>query len=187
MGAQAVGEAFDQRGPLARAGPVSRELYRGIDGEYVVAVNADSGETVREGLFREGFARALFRPGEGNRPMVVLGVDDHSRLPHPGEVAGFVELALRAGSLAHEGDRDPVISLVPLGPRQSDRVEHLASDRDGDGHHVVGVHRHVVGPLVSVPVEEVLLQADPPGEHSAQLPESRDEPVVRPYRHERAH
>src|SRR5208283_540988 len=68
MGAEAVGEPLDQRGSSARAGPLGRELDGGIDGKDVVAVYADAGETVRERLFRECFARALLGPGQGYRP-----------------------------------------------------------------------------------------------------------------------
>ena len=57
--AQAVGEALDERGPLARAGPFGRELHRGVHGKDVVAVDADAGETVREGLFGQGSLLAL--------------------------------------------------------------------------------------------------------------------------------
>ena len=59
----AIGERFDQRGPLAGACPLDRLLCRFPNGHHVVAVHADAGKPVRGRLLAMFVFRVAMESG----------------------------------------------------------------------------------------------------------------------------
>ena len=110
--------------------------------------------------------------------MVVLAKEDYRSLPERGEVQGLVEVALRGGPVAEEGE-DGRSSFAPLPHcvRDAHGVEGLGAEDDGDGEVSPAPGVRDVPIFEPVVEKESLGKAFSPHQAGAGLAEGPDEPV----------
>src|SRR5262249_8033014 len=122
MSRGAIGHLLDEGGPGALAPALRRPLGDRVDGEEVVAIDADARNAIARPTLREG---AVLAAGEslegGDRPLVVNQVEDHRRLVDGGKGHRVVEIRFGARALA-----DPARGKVIL---TFDRGRHRPTDR----------------------------------------------------------
>ena len=135
MAAVPVGQAFDQRGPLARARLVIGGLRGAIDHVGIVAVDHDALEPVGGGAVG---GRLRHRGDVADRRVfhveIVLADEDHRQLPHRGEIERLVEGADIGGAVAEEAGRDVLGALVLRAPGGAAGDRQMRAD-DGIGAH----------------------------------------------------
>ena len=105
-GAGAVGDPLDQRRPEVAARALGGPARRRVDGEEVVAVDAQRGDAAADAARREGGRLAAGDRLEGrDRPLVVDDVEDHRRAVDVGEGERGVEVGLGGGAVADPAPR----------------------------------------------------------------------------------
>ncbi len=101
---RAVGTTFEKRGTVAGAGSLDRMGGGFENGEYVIAVDIDSGHSVTGSP--AGHAGVGGRVGKGDfgRELVVLAHEQNRQFPDAGHVEPFMEGAVVDGPIAEESD-----------------------------------------------------------------------------------
>ena len=177
MVAHPVSVGLDQSWPLAAPGVGQGLPGRGIDGQDVVPVHLNAGESVGDGLLGDGRRGRLPRPRHGDGELVVQAEEDGGRFENTGEVQPFVEVPFRCRPVAerrHDGDREfPVFRGHPRPHGLGD----LRADWDGDGIDVQTVRRPQAG-LVPHPEMVVIGQGIAQSDIHAEVAEVGEEPVV---------
>jgi len=69
--AQSIRQVFDHARPLAASRSLGRILVRFVDGEDVVAIHADRGDSISERLLRERFRDALLAARNADRVAII--------------------------------------------------------------------------------------------------------------------
>ena len=133
MRRHAIGEMLDQRRAVIGAGPLRRPAGHRVDGEEIVAVDADAGEAEADRARGEG---RLLAAGDAlarrDRPLVVDEVEDDRRVIDRGEGQGVMEVAFGRGALADPGGGDPAVALVGGRHRPADRLRKLRAEIAGE-------------------------------------------------------
>jgi hypothetical protein len=106
VGPDPVGERLDQRGPPAGARALHGLAHRPDHRQEVVAVDLDARHAVAVAARGQVGCGRLDGLGRRDRIAVVADHVDRGHAEHAAEVDGGVEVALRRGSLAQEGQGD---------------------------------------------------------------------------------
>ena len=101
---------LDQRRAQARPGPLHGFLDGCVDGQDVVAIDSDAGQTVPESAIHQCLGRRRLFDGEGDRVVVVLNDVDDGESPDCPQVDRLVEVPPVARPVA-EGDHAHGIAL----------------------------------------------------------------------------
>ena len=133
MNAEAIGDALDQRGPLAGARALDGLAAGGVDREDVVAVHLDARQAVGERLLRDGLGVRLLLERHRDRPLVVLAHEDDRHVPDAREVERLVEVALGRRAVAEVRHHDDVVVAILRGVGEADGVRQLGRDGNRDG------------------------------------------------------
>ena len=108
----AIGEMFDQGRAAIGAGAVCGPARGGIDGQHVIAIDAQPGNAIADRAGGKGGRLCPGKAGEAaDRPLVVHHIHDDRGAIDAGEGAGRVEVALRGRALAAPGGSDAGIAL----------------------------------------------------------------------------
>ena len=139
MRAHPVGERLDQGGALALPGRLHGLLRHRVAGQHVVAVDPEPGEAEPAGPLVERDA-ALLLQRLGDRPLVVLAVEDDGGVEHRRPDEGLVDVTLAGGAVTEVRDdglapflagRVPVDGAVALDAhRVAGGVQGLGADHD---------------------------------------------------------
>ncbi len=196
-----VGEGLDHHRAVAGSAFLQRPPGDGQAGQHVVAVDPHPGKAVAGRPFPQRHPRL---PGHrfGDRPLVVLAVEDDRRVEGRREDHALVHVALAGGAVAEERDgrlvgvrsgpvrdrqpRQPMTprwrpddAVEPLTHRVAGRVEHLVADDDRVAVEPgrLGVPAALVGARGRCPAGQ--RRVDPPAPGDAVLPVGREGHVVR--------
>ena len=119
----------------------------------------------------------LRRQRRRDRPLVVVAEEDQRRLHHRGEVRAFVERALARRAVAEVDDRDRLLALQLLPPREPGGVRHVRRDRDADRRDVVVGRVPPAGGMAAPPVQD-RRGRDPAQQSDRALAVAREDPVL---------
>src|SRR6267143_3958831 len=183
--AEAVGDALDQRRPLACARALHRLTRGRVHGEHVVPVHLDPWQAVGERLLGDRLRVRLLLERHRDRPLVVLADEHDGHMPDAREVERFVAIALAGGAVAEVRHHHRVLAAILRGVGEADRVRELRPDGDRDRQVALAGSRlatlHVAGEE-----EQELLDGPAPADHRGGLAKGRYHPVRRPEREDAA-
>ena len=139
MSGGAIGHQFDQRRTGAGARAFRRPLRYGINGEEIIAVDADAGDAVARTARCEG---SLFAAGISLErrygPLVVHHVEDDRRLIHRSEQQGMMEIGLRTAAFADPACGEMIFALDRRRHRPAHGLRELGRQIAGDRKDVAG-------------------------------------------------
>ena len=164
--AGAVRDPLDQRRPEVAARALGGPGARRVDGEEVVAVDAQRGDAAADAARREGRRLAAGERLEGrDRPLVVDDVEDHRRAVDVGERQRGVEVGLGGGAVADPRRRDLGVALDRRRHRPADRLDVLRREVARDGEEagpLVRVHHRQLAALerIALVAEQLAHQLD---------------------------
>ena len=128
MAAVAVGEHFQDVGPLAGAAPGRRFFAGRLDRAHVHAVHLLAGNIERQAAPRQvGLGRRARDRGTHGVAVVLYHVDDR-QLPQFGHVEALIDLTLVGGAVAEIRHRNIVVAAVAVGEGQAGAERHLGAD-----------------------------------------------------------
>ena len=191
-----VGHVLDERRTPALPGTLCGPLGDRVDGEEIVAIDADAGNAVARSGLRESALLAAGKALErGDGPLVVDEVQDHRRAVHLRESHRVVEIRLGARALPDPARGDAVLALDGRRHGPADRLRILGGQVAGDREDVAArpvVHDGHLPPLAHVAgVREALThevdQVAAPHDLQALLPVGRKQHVPGRKRHAGRH
>src|SRR5574342_514157 len=182
----AVGDALEERRPLAGGGSGPGPPGGGVNRQEVVPVHPLAVDAVGQRLLGDGLGGGLPLPRHADGPSVVAAHQDDRGLAHPGEVQPGVEVVGAGGPLPEPGEDHHVLLLDAGGPGRPHRLRDLGGDGRADGEvaprapgfvagHLVALHR-VAG--VAEEAADEGGEGHPAPEGRAVLPVAGEEPVA---------
>jgi hypothetical protein len=129
MRADPIGHVLDQRRTQVAPRPLDRPLRHGMDGEIVVAIDAQRRQAEAQAARSEGARAAAGDALEGrDRPLIVDDVEHNRCLVGRGENQAGVEIRLRGRAVADPADRDPGVALHRRRHCPADRLDELGGE-----------------------------------------------------------
>ena len=175
---EAIGLALEQGGPATVPGSLDGHAGRLVDGHGIHAIDDHAGHAVARcavGHIDDGLVVGL---GRVLAVAVVFTHEQHRQLIQASHVGGFVERAFIGGTIAEEGDGNPIVAFEPVcetGAHGNGRT--AADDAVGAQHpecHVGNVHGAALALAVARgPTVEL-------GEHGTELAAFGDQVAVTP-------
>src|SRR5579859_4754338 len=132
--ARAIGAALNQRRPAARARPAHGLARRAVDGQHVIAVDADGGQAI--GHAAVGHFRVAGRTRKGHLGRIQVGLADKypRQLPDGGQVDAFVKGAIAYRAIAEEGHADAAGLEQLEGVAGASGLQDVGADDAGGAH-----------------------------------------------------
>src|SRR5579859_5087510 len=145
--ARAIGAALNQRRPAARARPAHGLARRAVDGQHVIAVDADGGQAIGHAAVGHFRVAGRIRKGHLGRIQVVLADKDHRQLPDGGQVDAFVKGAIAYRAIAEEGHADAAGLEQLEGVAGASGLQDVGADDAGGAHQPhLGANRCMLPP-----------------------------------------
>ena len=177
MGAGAIGDPFDQGRAEIGARPLDRPERDGVDGEIVVAVDAERRDAEAMGAGGEFGALAARDALIGrDRPLVVDDIEDDRRPVDGGEDQRGVEIGLGGRAVADPARGDLRVARDRRRHRPADGLRILRAEIAGDGEEAGLLGR--IEPRELTPPEAVLLVGENLAHHVDERPAGGDEQAL---------